>query len=153
MQNHLTEHQMNIFNGFASLLGKDTKDNIITLVTHSDRYCPWCSWHHCEVKDPEWHQSGPLHIQQSSVPKLEPHLWQHVWEDMEGWCETHGGVIWEVEQDAAQTQQSNYWGLKSCGKRRKVYSEVAATCCPVCEENCYVGFTVWPVNPIFAELC
>uniref|UniRef100_A0A8C7CVN7 G domain-containing protein n=1 Tax=Oncorhynchus kisutch TaxID=8019 RepID=A0A8C7CVN7_ONCKI len=39
-QNRLTEHQRNIFDAFLSLLGKDMKDNIITLITHSDETRP-----------------------------------------------------------------------------------------------------------------
>ncbi|XP_029626313.1 uncharacterized protein LOC115204738 [Salmo trutta] len=39
-QNRLTEHQRNIFDAFLSLLGKDMKDNIITLIAHSDETRP-----------------------------------------------------------------------------------------------------------------
>ncbi|XP_055756272.1 uncharacterized protein LOC129834925 [Salvelinus fontinalis] len=39
-QNRLTEHQRNIFDAFLSLLGKDMKDNIITIITHSDETRP-----------------------------------------------------------------------------------------------------------------
>ena len=147
-QNRLTQHQRDVFDAFASLLGKDMSENILTLVTHSDGTVPDVL--DVIVESKIYGDTEPVcftfnnHLFHSSNDSYDS-IYKKTWES--------GVKTMKEFFDKLNRMRHRRTGrtvdvlryrleLEDCGRQRKVFSEVAATCCPVCEQNCHVGCTM-----------
>lgn len=144
MQNRLTEHQRNIFDAFLSLLGKDMKDNIITLITHSDETRPDVLDIIMEYKllgdKVPVHFTFNTHLFQTRnrvYDKIYETTWENGMKSMRGFFDKLNTMQHQRTKQTMEILVENL-KLEDCFKQGRI-SEVVAICCRVCEMNCQTG--------------
>nr|XP_046204392.1 uncharacterized protein LOC124035032 [Oncorhynchus gorbuscha] len=144
-QNCLTEHQRNIFDAFLSLLGKDMKDNIITLITHSDETRPEVLDIIMEYKllgdKVPVHFTFNTHLFQTRNPfydKIYETTWENSMKSMRAFFDKLNGMQHQRTKQTIEVLVERL-KLEDCFKHGRIPSEVSAICCTVCEMNCHTG--------------